>query len=468
MLPDEALLAIFDFCLDEDALEKKDVEAWQSLVHVCRQWRNVVFGSPRRLNLRLVCRAATPVGDSLDVWPPLPLVVRGEWLSDSHVDNIITVLEHSNRVCQIILYDVALQLERVVATMQESFPELTHLVLDSYYRMTIALPDSFLGGSAPSLRKLRLYGVPFPRLLNLLLSATHLVDLQLYRISHSGNLSPDALVTALSTLTSLRLLVLKLRSAKSCPNQASRRPPATRSLLPVINELRFEGVSEYLEDLVARINAPRMNDLVVFFDQDVLLNTPQFTQFVGRTFTLEALEKAHVVFQFDSAAVKLSSETSGYGELKVKFLCRELDRQVSSLKQFCTSCLSPLSMSEDLHISYPNIDLRPDLEDYVENIPWLNVLQPFPAVKNLYLCHDIAPHIGFALQEFVGGKAREVLPVVQNIFLEGLQPQGSVPEGIEEFIAARRLSGHPVTVSTIPLSRDLTQLMRGWVSDFDH
>ena len=469
MLPDEVLLKIFDFCLDEDASEKKDVEAWQSLVHVCQRWRSVVFGSPRRLNLRLVCQAEIPVGVTLDVWPPLPLIVRGKWMDDYHVDNIISLLKRSNRVCQIKLINVDLPLERIVPEMQEPFPELTHLVLDSYFIRTTALPDSFLGGSAPRLRELRLYGIPFPGLPKLLLSATHLVYLRLHGISHSGNLSPETLVTVLSTLTSLRLLALKFLFSQSQvhPNQASQPPLATRSLLPVLDNLRFEGVTGYLDNLVARIDAPRLKDLVVFFHQNALHDTPQFTQFISRTPTLQALEKAHVTFQFNTAAVKLSSERSSCGEVKVKIPCRELDRQFSSLKRFFTSCLTPLSMSEDLYITYPNIGLRPDRDD--ENISWLNLLQPFPAVKNLYLCEDIAPHIGLALQELVGRNAREVLPIVQHIFLEGLRPCGSVPEGIEKFIAARQLSGHPFTVSTISLpKRYLMRLMRGWFSNFDY
>ena len=45
MLPDVALLEIFDFYEDEIR-----IEAWHTLVQVCRKWRNLVFGSPRRLN----------------------------------------------------------------------------------------------------------------------------------------------------------------------------------------------------------------------------------------------------------------------------------------------------------------------------------------------------------------------------------------------------------------------------------
>jgi hypothetical protein len=70
MLPDDDPLAIFDFFADEDQItkKKKEIEAWQSLVHVCQRWRCVVFGSSRRLKLQLVCTARTPARDTLDVW----------------------------------------------------------------------------------------------------------------------------------------------------------------------------------------------------------------------------------------------------------------------------------------------------------------------------------------------------------------------------------------------------------------
>jgi hypothetical protein len=454
VLPDEVLLEIFDFWVDEDALIKEDIEAWQSLVHVCRRWRSVVFGSPRRLNLRLYCDPRTPVKDILDVWPPLPLVIRGSIIMiGDYVDNLITILELRDRVCQMGLYDVELPLEDVMEAMLEPFPGLTDLVLESIVTATV-LPDSFLGGSAPRLRKLHLHGIPFPGLPKLLLSATHLVDLQIYNIPDSGYFSPEALVTALSSLTSLRLLTLEFRSF---PNQASRRPPPTRSLLPVLNSLRFEGVSEYLDDLVARIDAPRLNNLVIIFFDQIILDTPQFTQFIRRTPTLEALEKAYVAFWRGGAAVKLSSQRSGYGEIKVKILCRELNRQVSSLEQFCTSYL-PLSTSEDLYIyadRYPKEDAG--------NMPWLELLHAFTTVKNLYLSKQIAPHIAPALQELVEGITTGVLPILQNISFEGIQPREPVLEGIENFIAARQLSGQPITFSTVPLW--IRGLMH-WTSEF--
>ena len=96
MLPDDVLLEIFDFFAGGVGM-KRQIEKWQTLVHVCRRWRSLVFGSPRRLDLRLVCSDKTPARDTLDVWPALPLYIWCLYMAES-VDNIIAVLEHSDRV----------------------------------------------------------------------------------------------------------------------------------------------------------------------------------------------------------------------------------------------------------------------------------------------------------------------------------------------------------------------------------
>ena len=77
-LPDFVLLEIFDFYVgqaSEDSLE--GIEVWIALVDVCRKWRDIVFESPRRLNLQLLCTDTKCVWELLDIWPPLPIVVLG-------------------------------------------------------------------------------------------------------------------------------------------------------------------------------------------------------------------------------------------------------------------------------------------------------------------------------------------------------------------------------------------------------
>src|SRR6266446_148911 len=182
--------------------DKTKIEAWQSLVHVCRRWRNVVFGSRHRLNLRLVCKPKTPARDTLDVWPALPLLISGDMFLSSGADDIIVALGQSNRVCQVDLWGLEdLHLDKVLAAMQLPFPDLTWLRLFSYGETPPVAPDSFLGGSAPRLRFFELDGIPFPGLPNLLLSTTHLVHLNLSNIPHSGYISPEAMATLLSVLS---------------------------------------------------------------------------------------------------------------------------------------------------------------------------------------------------------------------------------------------------------------------------
>jgi hypothetical protein len=82
-------------------------------------------------------------------------------------------------------------------------------------------------------------------------------------------------------------------------------------------------------------------------------------------------------------------------------------------------------------------------QDNFEITRWLELLRLFIAVKNLYLSENIAPHIMPALQEPVVDGMAEVLPALQNVFLEELEPSGPIREAIEQFVAARQVTSHP-------------------------
>ena len=460
VLPDDVLLDIFDFCANEDVwLTKTDIQAWQTLVHVCRRWRHVVFGSTHRLNLRLWFTAKTPARDTLDVWPALPLLIecRGDYTTES-VDNIIAVLECSDRVSHIDMIIPSSYLERVLPTMMQGpFPELTQFSLElssDDNSMTTVLPNSFLGGSAPRLRFFVLDYIPFPGLPKLLLSATHLGHL-ICTIPHSGYISPESMVTCLSVLTRLDFLSLTFQSPRSRPDRASRRPPPrTRSTLFSLTEFSFRGVSEYLDDLVACIDAPQLRSLTIHFFNQTVFDTPHVMQFISRTPRLKAPIKACIAVQSGNIRIGFTWEGSfRFVELTVLILCRELDWQLSSLEQFCTSSLFPISTLETLTIhTYEAPYFQPDsgLQDTVEETQWLELLHPFAVVKDLYIDEHVAPYIMSALQELVGGRTMEVLPTLQNIFLRGLEPSGPVQEGIGKFVAARQATNHPIAVSGWP------------------
>ena len=457
VLPDDVLLEIFDHCvvypsgylIHASSLQetRKIREWWQSLVHVCRRWRGLVFGSPRRLNLQLRCTTETPARETLGVWPALPLYIRGD-VDETSVDNVIAELELSDRMCQIELCCFTnSQIESLYTAMEVPFPKLIRLYL-SFEGLSYApvLPDSFLGGSTPHLRYLAFNFIPFPGLPKLLLSSIHLVGLCLRNIPHSGYISPEAMVTCLSMLTSLGGLEIKFESPRSFPDQENRRSLSpTRSVLPALMVFEFKGVNEYLEEFVARIDTPRLRRLNATFFNDIEFHTPELIRFVSRSSTLKAPNKAHVVFASQSTLVTLLPQASNEEFFKVTNLCREPDWQLSSLAQICTTSLPLLSTTENLFIyAY---DSQLDWKDGIENIEWLELLLPFTAVKNLYLSKQFALRIAPVLQEITVGGTTEVLSTLQNLYLEGFRPSESVQEGIERFVSARQLANRPVAIS---------------------
>ena len=457
VLPDDVLLGIFESYVDADIWHggSEGIVAWQSLVHVCRRWRSLVFQSPRRLNLRLYCTPKTPTRDKLDVWPALPLVVGGDLAIASNTDNVIAALGQSNRVCQIILTVGGWQMEEVLATMQVPFPELTELRLLSTTRpffLDLRLfSDGSASASAPRLQKLGLSGIPFPRLPKLLSSATHLVSLSLINIPHSAYISPDTMATLLSVSASLTLLSLKFQSPLSRPYWESRSlPPSKRFILPALEDFRFKGVTEYLEDLVTFIDAPQLPRTSITFFNQIDFDCTRLAQFISRTATFWARDEAHIQFHDNAASLTLRYRTSKIDDesddLKIYILCGEPDWQLSSVEQVCTSSLHTLSRVEDLYVEHEYSELVWK-NDAIESTLWSEVLLPFTAVKNLYLSEEFAPGIAIALQELVGGRITEVLPSLQNIFVQGLEPSGPFRENIGQFITTRQLSGHRIAIS---------------------
>jgi hypothetical protein len=212
-LPDDVLLNIFLFdrltYLEEVDQLLRLSWRWCRLVHVCWRWRSVIFASPKFLGLRLVFGPRTRV-ELAGIWPPLPIIIRNRvrWPMPGNYDSNAAIMHHS-RVREIDLHYVTCpQLQRLASVMQEQFPALVHLMLQyvDYRRPAVALPDEFLGGSARRLRSLELSSIPYPALPKLLLSATDLVRLTLGRIPHSGYISPETIVNALSVLASVTIL----------------------------------------------------------------------------------------------------------------------------------------------------------------------------------------------------------------------------------------------------------------------
>ncbi|KAI9462659.1 hypothetical protein F5148DRAFT_1377109 [Russula earlei] len=388
------------------------------------------------------------MSEMLDVWPALPVEIRhGSYLSKSWSwENVAVALEseHRHPICQIILFHIPTShCERLAAAMQKPFPELTSLRFEADDNTVTSLSDSFLGGSAPLLRRFSLWNCPFPGTPKLLLSSNQLVVLDLCQIPNSGYISPQDLVTALSVMSRLESLCLEFRSPLY---PASRPPPPlTRSVLPALTGLTFQGVHEYLEDLLAQIEAPLLSTLEITFFMDIDFVLPQLHRLISQIESFNSCDRATVRTSDRAIRFTVYRKSPQLPTLTLAISCRELDWQLASLAQVRSSSFPFLSTLVHLDIVDYNVP-QSHWKDDMETTQWLELLNPFTAVKDLRITDQVARHVFQALEELVGERVTEILPALQNIFLERLEPLGSVPKYIEGFVAARNLSGHLVAV----------------------
>jgi hypothetical protein len=454
ILPDDILLLVFHFYRVTyiDGLAVVDRERrlpwrWDQLVHVCQRWRSIVFASPKSLDLVLVCGPSTPL-ELIDIWPPFPIIIRDREDMPIPKDyDFQAAIAHPNRVRQIDIRQItSSQLQRLASVMQEQFPALIHLRLESIDYFPQALPDGFLGGSAPRLQSLELDYTPFPALPKLLLSTNDLVCLSLRNIFYSGYVTSDAIVTSLAVLANLKSLTIGFDIFQSHPNKESRRlPRPTRTVLPALTLFEFRGASEYLDDLVARIDAPLLDSFSITFFNQFIFDISQLAQFMRRTTRIQVPNEAHVDFDYYDVQVEFRPPTLNLVEKPgLKITCRAINwPELSNVVHVLTSLFPSLYIVEHLYM-YGSRSSFPQWQDLLQ---WLEILRPFTTVKNFYAVKEFVQHFAIALQGLVGERVTDVLPALESLHLEDLQPPGQVGEAIRQFIAARQLLGRPVAVS---------------------
>lgn len=453
-LPDEILLEIFDFCRTDSSsgwILIRPVLEWHRLAHVCRRWRQIIFSSPRRLDLQLICTYRTPVRKNLRRWPAFPINI--DYSTSGNLDskslapydksNVIAALGHPDRVRRVRLTVTKLQLKKIATVMQKPFPALTHLWLSSKDSNVPVLTGSFLGGSAPYLEEICISGIPFPALPTLLFSTNDLVVLRLYDIPYNGGIAPEKVVACLGALTKLETLFIEFRGW----HLRIQRPPAppTRTAFPALTTFGFRGASEYLEDLVAQIDTPRLYDLRVFYIGPFNAQVTQITQlaqFVSRTADLKParFNEARVEFRGNLVYISLDGEQGGRCpiHLTVQMSCIGLDRQVSQVARVLSrssvvlSHVGRLSISERLRLPL----FRDDMD-----VEWLELLRPFAAVETLRVSWWSGWLVASALERANGETIAGVLPALRSLHLD------DVPLGpFRGFIAMRQSSGRTVSV----------------------
>jgi hypothetical protein len=458
-LPDDVLLEIF-----KSYLEEPFRYAWCTLAKVCQRWRHVIAASPRYLDLQIICTTGDPVRDLMSEWPALPIAIlhSGELYRPGVeiMDNIIAALKHNNRVFEIKLSDVpSWQLERLVAAMQEPFPELTSLVIsaaenDFLFRMPPPFPDSFLGGSAPRLKSLHLDGIPFPGLPKLLLSSHNLVDIYLWDIPSSVYFTPEEMATCLSPLQHLKSLKLKFYAMDSPSLAAGQHPPSlTRVVLPALTSLQFYCASEFLEGLVSRLDAPSLEMMDIQFPRSngPVSNLSELPRFISRIEAFETFDQADINLLYEDIQFVFSPQTSSVASAELVLIFVPMTpRFLDDLTPVVCSFLPPLSRSKRLTLRdyrYP-CPWVPNLWDGdIGNTPMQEILYSSTAVTDIFISEYMATSASRCMEGLSKERTIAMVPALQNIFVAELQSQTERTHGaIQEFIVAKGLAGHPVTL----------------------
>jgi hypothetical protein len=440
MLPDNVLLEIFDFyrIADVQSLRGRPWR-WHKLVHTCRSWREVVFASPRRLDLQLSCSYGTPVRKLLDCWPPLPLAIQYGGLpgrdppAPEDEDNIIAALQHTKQIWKIELTLTNILLEKLEPMMREPFPLLSHLEI-SHYNTGGVLPGTLLGGSTPCLRVIHVYDIAFPVLPRLHLSVKTVTSLGLIGIPNDGYFSPETIVTSVSMLTKLEALSILFQSPILYRNR--RAPPLKRAVLPALTSFGFRGSSEYLEDLVARVDAPLLVHIAMKFFNQLVFEIPQLSLFIGRAKMLKSPDKATIYSSQQGIYISLTQPTDVdvHGQSHIEVSCKELDWQVSSLAQVCDHIFPLLCCVEQLEICTD--PFSPSGQDDMDTTQWLELFHSFSGVEVLRMSSTLGPTVASALQQATGELMFGAFPALRDIRLGGSKTFTPV----EQFIATYRAS----------------------------
>ena len=323
----------------------------------------------------------------------------------------------------------------------------------------LIFPSSF--GRGPCLRNLHPTRIAFPALHPFFHSFKNLVDLQLHEVLDPRPISPKAITNALSSMTLLQSLSLHFPSiAKYISPHTSFR---TRIILPVLTCFKFRGSSHYLEGVVARIDAPRLEDIQITFVNEIITDLSALRSFIDQIDIPKSYRRAHI--QLSARDISISLTRPGTPTCLRFQLLGELSAQkLSFMSRLCFHSSACLCNVEDLHV---NTATPQDLQVIFNQVfnsstgKWLDVIKSFPGVKWVHVEGSLS--MGIVRGLVLLNRQPNVLPALHKLQIWPPAPRNwhtPLREAVVSFITARRLSGRPIAVEYKPISCSIDEHRR--------
>ncbi|KAI0270397.1 hypothetical protein BC834DRAFT_861153 [Gloeopeniophorella convolvens] len=409
--------------------------------------------------------------------PPLPIDIlyRISDLPPEVEDAILFALKQSDRVRRVELHGSGPSFVRLMSAMTTTFPALEELEVDSYQSllegMPFALPNSFLGGSAPRLHSVRLDHIVVPRPASWLLSpqpsALRRLRLQLPE-------GPEACISSrdismyIRNMPSLEELSITLSDPsvhRGVSNQLSSLKG--RTTLPRLRSLFFEGRSISLEELVRELDTPQLTQVSITLSDQYAFHNPLILEVIGQLKPLEHPEAEVYFYPYDNAIIDIfvrRDVVTYFSALCVDNPYTSPAEQVYVLSRLCSQISDWLSTVWRLLILWdfpmPSTESLTDSDrpQWHRLFRALNSVETLEVNDNSSLLQDIFR----ALQPDAGSVSTELLPNLEELVLYKLE-SGTHARGVpissafDEFLATRELAGRPVNVlfSRRPSTLDL-------------
>ena len=364
--------------------------------------------------------------------PPLPLTV--DYRSEDDItagdeEGLSLALEQRRRVRHLRLVLPVQNLQKLVIAVDEGFPILEYLIMGpppkDEDKTTLMLPETL---QAPRLRHIMLGGFAFPILHP---TAAGLVTLYLIIDHQSAYFQPNVLLHWISFMPRLEsLAILFTFPVPNC--DVTNSPITTNMTLSNLRLFRFQGVSAYLEAVVCRITAPRLEDLEIRLFKQLTFSFPHLAQFMN---TIENLrfDNAMVMFKNEEIYVGMFSREDDTYPIVVTVDCWHLDWQVSSAVQISNGLSQVFSAVKHLTLVHELHSHSSEEHNDVDWIEWRDLLRSFSNVKTLRVEDGLVEQLSRCLRLEDGKLPLKLLPKLQELTYWNPQipvmhsPHSSVP-----------------------------------------
>ena len=225
-------------------------------------------------------------------------------------------------------------------------------------------------------------------------------------------------------------------------------PPDIRTVLPALTNFQFMGSSMYLEDFVAHIDCPWLNQIAISYliplPNSNLRNSPGSS--IAR-YPHSGTQKSALTQTLRCHLRPLSS----YRMRRILAPCYDRHLMPADFKGLhLFNMLNNFSaiLSTVVALKFAGEYWESDSIDDEYNLEWLHFLRQPSALQALYVSPPLAGKIGRALKSVKGEVVAEALPSLDLICLED---QASL---IDKFVAVCQLSDFPLTVVSMEAEFD--------------